>query len=100
MTTKEQIRSERFKRTFSNLGFDGSEILFQINEDFMGICPTKGHLLPFVKQTLNYLAEKYEMHILTNGFAETQTIKLTTSGISHYFSEVINSESCSSRKPN
>lgn len=98
--TKEQIRGERFLRTFKALGFNGNSILEEINEDFMRICPAKGHLLPFVKQTLDYLSGKYEMHILTNGFAETQFIKLTTSGIAGYFREVVNSESCSSRKPN
>ena len=37
--------------------------------------------------------------MITNGFNNTQRLKLTSSGLSKYFTEVITSESCNSPKP-
>jgi putative hydrolase of the HAD superfamily len=45
------------------------------------------------------LKAKYTLHILTNGFLETQHIKMSSSGIEIYFQEIVNSESCGFLKP-
>lgn len=93
------IRSRRFEKTFEQLGIDGSGIQAAINEDFLKRCPAKGGLLPFAREVLQYLQPKYSLHILTNGFKESQHIKIGSAGIGSFFKEVINSESCGFLKP-
>jgi putative hydrolase of the HAD superfamily len=39
------------------------------------------------------------MHIITNGFEQTQRMKLQNSGIASYFQHIITSENCGSLKP-
>lgn len=96
---KDAIRNERFPRTFVSLGLAEQYHPAGFNEDYLRICPGKGHLIPHAVNVLSYLREKYTLHIITNGFSETQVVKLSTSGISDYFANVINSESCGHLKP-
>lgn len=42
---------------------------------------------------------KYQLHIITNGFAEVQYKKLENSGIAGYFNSVTNSEMAGVKKP-
>jgi HAD superfamily hydrolase (TIGR01549 family) len=49
---------------------------------------------------LDYLDQKYKLHIITNGFAEVQYKKLTNSNIGNYFQTITNSEMAGVKKPN
>ncbi|WP_028981358.1 YjjG family noncanonical pyrimidine nucleotidase [Sporocytophaga myxococcoides] len=97
--TKEIIRDKRFILTFNKLGLSEKFVPEKINEQFLSICPAKGNVFPFALEVLEYLKNKYQLHIITNGFKETQHIKLETSGLSKYFPIVINSEICGFKKP-
>lgn len=97
--SKEAIRSLRFERTFEALGLEKGLVPPGINEEFLRICPAKGNVMPFVHEVLDYLSGKYVLHIITNGFNDTQSIKIRTSGLEKYFLEVINSERCGYSKP-
>ncbi|GAL83905.1 haloacid dehalogenase [Sporocytophaga myxococcoides] len=97
--TKEIIRDKRFIMTFKKLGLSEKFVPEKINEQFLAICPAKGNVFPFALEVLDYLKNKYQLHIITNGFKETQHIKLETSGLSKYFPIVINSEICGFKKP-
>ena len=67
---------------------------------FLEILPYKTTLFPNAKEVLEYLAAKnYPMHMITNGFEETQLIKMKSSGIDHFFTHVITSELAGSLKP-
>ncbi|MFT6034768.1 MAG: putative hydrolase of the HAD superfamily, partial [Marivirga sp.] len=48
---------------------------------------------------LDYLKEKYELHILTNGFNDVQLIKLEKSRLASYFKSVVTSDSAGYKKP-
>ena len=49
---------------------------------------------------LDYLSDKgYQLHLITNGFEETQHCKLRNSGLDKYFRHVITSEGSNSLKP-
>lgn len=50
-------------------------------------------------ETLAYLQKKYQLHIITNGFNETQDRKLVRSNLGKYFQEIITSESVGVQKP-
>lgn len=96
---KSILRQRRFKDTFLELGIepDGRYQIFE--KEFVEICPTKGHLMPGALEVLNHFHLKYEQHIITNGFKETQGIKMKTSGIHHFFNTVTNSEDAGCQKP-
>lgn len=95
---KEDIRNKRFSLTFDILGMPAENRPEGFNEEYLRICPSKGHLIPYAQDVLTYLQPKYSLHVITNGFSETQIVKMNTSGLSAYFSNVI-SESCGYLKP-
>jgi len=97
--SKDIIREERFRQTLQKLGCRDTGLADRINEDYLRICPSKGLLVPYAIETLVYLQGKYQLHIITNGFQESQQIKLQTSGILPFFKEVINSEMSGFLKP-
>ena len=49
--------------------------------------------------TLQYLKQKYPLHIITNGFDKTQHIKLEHSNLKPYFNQIITSEKTGVKKP-
>jgi putative hydrolase of the HAD superfamily len=63
------------------------------------ICPKKGHLTAGTLETLAYLQPNYHLHIISNGFADIQEIKLNTSGIKNYFKHIITAEKAQFNKP-
>jgi putative hydrolase of the HAD superfamily len=68
-------------------------------EDYLRICPLKPHLMPNAIKTLDYLHQKYTLHIITNGFEEVQHIKMSTTGLDKYFQCIITSEAAKYKKP-
>ena len=98
--TKEAIRSKRFEYTFANLGHNKNVIPSSLEDEFLSLCPTKAQVFPYTHEALQYLLNKgYMLHIITNGFKETQQIKLSTSNLSKYFTCVIESDVCGFMKP-
>ena len=72
-----------------------------MGDRFLEMLPTRTILFPYTIEILNYLTEKkYELHLITNGFENTQHSKLKHSGLSPYFKQVITSEGSNSLKPN
>jgi putative hydrolase of the HAD superfamily len=98
--TKEALKYGRLKEAFNQTDFDISDSLIdKIAEEYLDFLPTFNSLFDGAIAILDYLAPKYQLHIITNGFAEIQTAKLSNSGISHYFKELITSESVGVKKP-
>ena len=54
---------------------------------------------PNTIKVLDYLKNKYNLHIITNGFEEVQIIKLKSSGLSDYFDQIITSEKIGVKNP-
>jgi len=97
--SKELLRNSRFRSAFKASGFDGEHIADSFSEQYLQVCPTKPHLLPNAREVLDYLQGKYNMSIITNGFAEVQHIKLKQAGIDGFFSHVFISEIIGFQKP-
>lgn len=97
--TKEHLREERFKKTFTDLGIDPEKIPVNFEEDYVRICPTKTNLFPEVHETLNYLHQKYELHVISNGFKESTEMKIERNNLGKYFKNVIISEVVGVNKP-
>jgi putative hydrolase of the HAD superfamily len=96
---KETLRNDRFKLTFWDMGLDAGLTPAQLSEDYISESPKKNKLFPDTLETLEYLSDKYALHIITNGFNEVQHIKLRASKIDHLFDEVIISELTGFKKP-
>src|ERR1043165_3457908 len=56
-------------------------------------------LVPHAKEVLDHCKDRYQLHLITNGFETTQRLKLQYSGISRYFDQLITSEKSNSMKP-
>lgn len=96
---KDFLRIERFEKTLKKFDVYNKVVAQNIADDFIALTPLKKNLIPDCEEILNYLKDKYRLHILTNGFTETQQKKLQNTGINHFFDEVITPDSSGFKKP-
>ncbi len=99
MLDKETLRWKRFYLTLHDFGIDDKQLAGQIGEAYLEISPRKVNLFPHALETLACLAKNYHLHVITNGFQEVQTIKVTVSGMDRYFEKLITSEEAGVKKP-
>lgn len=97
--TKEVLRYKRFDATLSELGVNNHQLAAKLGEEYLRILPLKTILIPNAKELLDYLAPKYGLMILSNGFHEVQVDKLKRCGLNHYFDRVVTSELSGYHKP-
>jgi len=99
--SKEELRRGRLTETFAlfNLNFTLKKI-DDLADSYIDELPKDNHLFNGAEMILDYLAEKYTLHIITNGFSDVQYLKLKNSGIIKYFSTVTTSEEVGVKKPN
>jgi len=94
------IRENRFKMVFEELGVLCPENHEEIGEIYLQTLPGKKHLLEGALELLDYVSEKgYNLHIVTNGFNDIQAKKISSSGISHFFQNLITFENANAKKP-
>ena len=97
---KDDLRDKRFRQTFQEQGLDDEQLVLEFSKIYMEITPRLNILFPNAVETLQYLSEKeYGMYILTNGFLNTQNIKLENSGIDIFFKKVFSSDELGINKP-
>jgi putative hydrolase of the HAD superfamily len=96
---KEQLQWKRFYDTLSCFGIKNKELSKKFGDEFIKVVPLKVGLMPFALEAIDYLAQKYELYIITNGFEETQRLKLHHSGLDGYVSALITSEKAGFLKP-
>ena len=96
---KVNLRKERFPRIFSHAGGRAEAIPQEFEEDFMNRTSSKSHVFPYSKEILTYLKEKYRVHVITNGFNESQAKKMKSSGLDVFFELVVTSETTGHKKP-
>ncbi|MBF90480.1 MAG: noncanonical pyrimidine nucleotidase, YjjG family [Flavobacteriales bacterium] len=97
---KDVLRSSRFKLTLQDFGIDDSRLASELGDQYIQKCPLKKNVFPFTYEVLDYLKEKYHLHIITNGFEEVQYVKLEQSKLLHYFEQIVTSEQVGVKKPN
>ena len=74
--TPEALRINRFVHTLNDFNIDDIELAEEMARLFLNRTPYKKHILPGAAKVLNYLKDKYTLSIITNGFKESQFIKL------------------------
>lgn len=97
--TKEILRTRRFTDTFDIMGIQPSLQPDNVWEEYLEICPHMPILIPGALECLSKISQKYKIGILTNGFEETQQIKLKASGIGTYVDYMQTSERIGCAKP-
>lgn len=96
---KEVLRALRFKQALERFGVEDGTLARRLEECYLDRCPERALLMPGALKLLQDLQPHYHMHIITNGFTEVQTVKLSTSGIREYFQVVLTSEMAGASKP-
>ncbi len=98
--THEELRYQRLKQSFEALQYEISdEAIDKIAHDYIAFLPDNNLLFDGALDVLDYLFPKYNLHIITNGFAEVQYKKMANSGLESYFKTVTNSEMAGVKKP-
>ena len=96
----EELKWKRMWRTMLDFKIADEALSKDISIKFLEILPTKKAVFPYTFEILDYLSKKdYTLHLITNGFVHTQTMKLQNSGLDKYFTEMITSEASNSLKP-
>ena len=98
--TKQYLRHNRLKSTFEKLNISiKPSVIDDISDDYVKHLPDNNFLLPNAISVLDYLFQKYTLHIITNGFTEVQNTKISNSNLNKYFSCIIDSETVGVKKP-
>ena len=74
-------------------------MIHHLSKEYIKYLPEYNHLFEGAIELLDYLKPKYQLHIITNGFASVQTKKMKNSNIDHYFETITNSEMAGVKKP-
>ncbi len=77
-----------------------SALAEQMSEDFLNLTTKYFSLLPGAEELVRYLAKKYPLTVVTNGFIEVQYEKFDKSGLRNCFSHIVLSEEVGCQKPN
>lgn len=97
--SKESLRDTRFKLIFEHAGANPERVSRDLEEDFMARTSSKPHLLPYTMEILAYLRPHYGLHIISNGFNESQFKKMEASGLTPFFDLIVTSETTGHKKP-
>jgi len=97
---KKQLNFERFNYPLILVGIQNETLALSLGTDYLQIYPTKTVLMPHALELLEYLKNKYHLHILSNGFSEVQYTKLKHAKLESYFDKIILSEMVGVLKPN
>ena len=79
---------------------DVAALAEQLSEDFLNMTTARFSLLPGAEELVRYLAKKYPLTVVTNGFVEVQYEKFDKSGLRDSFAHIVLSEEVGCQKPN
>lgn len=98
--TKSELRRGRLTETFDVFKLKYPlDVIDSLASCYIDELPVDNHLFVGAIEILDYLSERYRLHIITNGFEEVQHLKLRNSGINDYFRSVTTSEDVGLKKP-
>ena len=98
--THEELRYARLRQSFDAINYTISDDqINHISHYYIEFMPDNNQLFDGAIEVLEYLKPKYNLHIITNGFAEVQGKKIAKSGLGSYFKTITNSEMAGAKKP-
>lgn len=95
---KQELAAERFNLTFSETGISGIDGQ-EFNKLYLEEMPFQTRLCDGAHEVLEQLSQKYQLHIITNGFIEVQYKKLENSNLRQFFNRIFISEEIKAPKP-
>lgn len=96
---KQTVRDRRFHLAFLHFGYDSYAESCEAAALYIGRAPQGKLLRQDCLETLNYLKDRYQLHIITNGFREVQFIKIDGCNLRPYFSTILIGEDHQLLKP-
>ena len=97
--SKNFLRDSRFEKVLNFFSIYDKSLSFKLANFYVKNTPKKKYVFPNCHSVLDNLYEKYNLHIITNGFKEVQYTKLKNSNLMKYFDKIITSESAGYLKP-
>ncbi len=94
---REQIFENRFPRFFATLGKEIDAPA--VEKAYRAKLNAGTQLLPGARKICEWLSERYDLYIVTNGLAATQRSRLVPAGMDGYFKDIFISEEMGSQKP-
>lgn len=95
----QDIRNRRFRFAFDEMNIENEAWVDEFGVAYLARCPLKPHLMDGALELLDFAKPIYKLHLITNGFAASQSLKMQHAGIKKYFSSVTTSESTGFKKP-
>lgn len=99
LINREEIRFHRFRNILGHFGIADEKLSMTLSDEYVLQSPKKSALMPNAIDSLEYLASRYPLTVITNGFDEIQGTKLASSGITQYFKSVVTSARAGHKKP-
>lgn len=96
-TTKDELKVERFRKTFSVHGLGADPEV--ASQRYLEALPETVVLIDHAEEILQWLHSRGEIGIITNGIHYTQTQRIKNSPLGNYISFVCVSEECGFAKP-
>lgn len=97
--SKDFLRTRRFTDVFIKLGISEEDHPENLWEEYLEICPKMTLLIDGAIDFLDFFKGKTEMAVITNGFENTQRIKIKEAGLENYLKFMITSEEAGCAKP-
>ena len=95
--SQHRLKTERFERLFAELGVRSDAVRF--SHRYLEILAAQTTLLDGAEQLLRDLEGRVEMVLITNGLAEVQRPRFSTSTIHQFFAEIVISGEIGLAKP-
>ncbi len=99
LITKDELNDIRFSYPLRQVGVNNPTLVKAYMDNFFDEIVYKKKVMPHTVEALDYLVEKYDLYILSNGFRELQEQKMRSAGVEGYFKEIILSEDIGVHKP-
>ncbi len=99
LISRAEVRVNRFLFTLQEFDIHDFELAKQLSDEYLKILPTQTLLFDGAMDLIQHIHQKYQLHIITNGFVEVQYKKLANCGLDKYFKEIITSEESGANKP-
>ena len=97
---KEFLKIERFRLPLKDYGIVDDKLAIDLGESYTDYAARLVALVPNTMEVLNYLKDKnYNIHLITNGFLEVQSIKMQSSGLDKMIDHSFVSEVVGFKKP-
>lgn len=97
LITKDEITDTRFNAVFERHGIRADGI--GAERRYRYLLNRSAILVQGAEKVLEYLMDRYDLYVVTNGFLETQNMRMKDSGLVHFFRHSFISEEVGYQKP-